>query len=132
VATYDKKINAYRQRYKWVCTRPKGCHRKVRTPGVDNCLIMIDSRSYGHCKYIKKVATKKVRVSKYKPLPLGQVVYTLQCLKERKIRLSELDVQTIDDFISWLQKRFYRVRIMKQVKIDPRDEALADLKKLIH
>jgi hypothetical protein len=108
-------VTIYTRKYKWVCKRGK-CYRRVRVVSDTACVITIEGKNYGVCKYLGQKVTKPLRVSKYKPLPLGQVVYTLKYLKEGKMKLSELDKRMIDEFISWLGHRFYRVRLMKTVK----------------
>jgi hypothetical protein len=99
-------------KYKLICTRKK-CYRCVRSISEMNCTITIDNKDMGWCKSLQKIYPKKKMVSKYTPLPLGQIVTTLLQLKEKELKMSALDNKTIDEFVGWLKKRFYRCRIMK-------------------
>jgi hypothetical protein len=101
-------------KYKLICTR-KECYRRVRSISEMNCTITIDGIDMGMCKSLQYIYPKKKMVPKYIPLPLGQVVYTLLQLKTTGKKISTLDEQMIDDFISWMNKRFHRCRVMKTI-----------------
>jgi hypothetical protein len=110
----------YTQKPKWVCKyrdSHEKCYRRVRMPNKEACTIVLDGKAYGICKYLTKRVNRKLMVSKYKPLPIGQVVYTLECLKERKMAMKPIDIQTIDEFIGWIKKRFPRLRMRKAASI---------------
>ena len=95
------------------CTRKVGCfnHVKKSEVGKEKCMLFNERVPWGLCRYLHKNPLPARRVSKYDTLPMGQVKYTLESIKEKLgSKLSSQEIEIIDTTCQWIIRRFMRGR----------------------